>query len=214
MAQFDLIPADYTRRKALRRALAWFAGTLTAVASAIALAWLALYWLSVAQRGELARLQESGRLSAYDAAREREYNERRRALEAELAGLRRLQSRDRLRAFLQAIDAAYVEGVWFDELSFSSLEPSPSPTNGAQRAPRGTAGTIPAPGDVNGAASHAGAITGHAANHLAFAEFMSKLGGQPGIADVRLIDSRLTGHPGAVEARIALRVVDAEQGAR
>ena len=218
MAEFDLIPPDYARGRILRRRMKGFAIALASVASVAALAWLGLHSLVSAESGKVARLQQARQLSAKGEAAAQEYRQRKRAAEQQLEALDELRGRDRVRILVQAIDAAYVEGVWFDALRFYRREILPAGDRRAPAAQPGRARAAAQKAPPRGAAppeiEQYAEITSHAVNHSALAEFLHRLGQQPGISDVRLIDSdmRANAQVAAIDARISLLVDGKSRG--
>ncbi len=214
MAEFDLIPADYAHGRLLRQRVRHFLVALAAITCIVALAWLGLRSLIFMERGQLARLQERAR--SIGEAKGRLEQDRGRILSArrQLEALDELRGRDRVLVFLRAIDAAYVEGMWFDEVRFFRREKVRVPTPGspAAQAPGAAAGNGDAAAKPGAAAlpeiEQAAEIAGYAMNHSALAEFVRRLAEQPGISGVRLVDSgmRTTADVPAIEGRIALVV--------
>lgn len=212
MAEFDLIPPDYARGRILRRRMKALAIVLASVACLVAIAWLGLHSLISAESGKAARLQQAKQLSVKGEAAAQEYRQRKQAVERQLAALDELRGRDRVRIFVRAIDAAYVEGVWFDALRFYRREqlPAGDPRGSAAAPGRARAGAqnaaprVATPAEIE----HYAEIAGHAVNHSALAEFIRRLGHQPGIADVRLIDSGMRAHAevAGIDARISLSI--------
>lgn len=221
MAEFDLIPADYALGRMLRRRMKCFLVTLAAIAGMVALMWLGLHSLLVMERSEVARLQERARHMVEAKARLEQDRERTRGAERQLEALDDLRGRDRLLVFIKAIDAAYVDGVWFDEVRFFRREKlvarAPEAATRATQPPRAGGGKEQAGSNATAKLpdiEQAAEIAGYAVNHSALAEFVRKLGDQPGISGVQLIDSgmRTTADVQAIEARIALLVGDKSRG--
>ncbi len=215
MAEFDLIPPDYARRKLLMRWLRVFVMAFAAVALFIGTARAALQWLLVKQRSEVAQLQEQGRFYARDKQREQQFAERVGAVRRQLVAYEELTGQDTVLVFVSAIDAAYVDGVWFDELRL--LRTEQPRTRGAASPPAQAARPATSMKDDAGNGSairHSGEIVGHAVSHVALAEFLRRLAGQPGVSTVQLAESNLraSGEFTAIEARIAL-VLDAKRRA-
>ncbi len=218
MSEFDLIPPDYARGRILRRHLKTFALALASVAGLAALAWLGLHSLIAAENGKAARLQQATRLTAQGEAAAQEYRQRKQAAERQLEALDELRGRDRVRVLVRAIDAAYVEGVWLDAMKFYRREILPADGARAGAVQPGRARPV-APNAAPGGASppaieQYAEIAGHAVNHSALAEFLRRLGHQPGLADVRLIDSGMSEHAeaAAIDARISLLIDDKARG--
>jgi hypothetical protein len=206
MSEFDLIPPDYVRGRMLKRRIKWSIVALASVAGLVALGWLGLHSLVSLENGEVVRLQEQGRLMALGKAKEEEVRQRSQAAAHQLEVLDELRGRDRVLMFIHAIDAAHVEGVWFDEIRFARRAVG-GPEAGKAPDPKGRAEKPP---EIEQVAE----ITGHAVTHSTLAEFMRALARQPGIAAMRLIDSGMSasGDLQAVGARISLRVDNKARG--
>jgi Fimbrial assembly protein (PilN) len=216
MAEFDLIPSDYAQNRVLRRRVKWFAAALVAIVCLVAFARLALALVTRFENGEVARLQKEGQISAQAKARADEYRQQKLAAEKRLNELDDLMGRDRVRLFLSATDAAYLNGIWFDAIRYYRGETLP--TGSLDALPGGArAGIIvvpkenvPTPGSIaqaRGIEQHV-ELVGHALNHSRVAEFMRALGRQPGIADVRLLDTGLRTYTNAqvVDFKLTLLV--------
>jgi hypothetical protein len=204
MAELDLIPADYAQRQNLRRQLKRFALALAVVACSVGVARSALHLLIFAEKKEVARLQEQERLFAQTQAKVEDYRSRKLATEKQLMALDELRGRGRLRLFLKAVDAAFVENVWFDEMRYYRRD-------------------IPSAGNVDPKPAATGKgpdieqrvdIVGHASNHATLAEFMRRLEGQPGIADVSLVDTRPRAYPNAlvIDLKLSLLIHEKVRG--
>ena len=216
MATLDLIPADYAQRQLLRRRVRRFAAAVVSLACLVALARLTLHFLSSIEKGEVARLRIQEQLVTQGKTRMEEYRNRKLATQQQLIALDELRGRDRLRLFLKALDAAHVENVWLEEIKYYRRDNlaagNPDSPPGIARAgilvvpeksaPQpGTAGTGP---DVEQRVG----ITGQAANHATLAQFMRRLEGQPGIADVSLLDTSRRSYSNAllIEMKLSLLV--------
>ncbi len=218
MAEFDLIPPDYARGKILRRRTKGFALALASVACLVALAWLGLHSLISVESGKAARLQHARQISDQGEAAAREYLQRKQAAERQLQALDELRGRDRIQIFVRAIDAAYVEGVWVDALRFYRREnlAAGHPRPPAAQPGRGRPAVQNAPprGATPPEIEQYAEISGHAVNHSALGEFLRRLGRQPDIAEVRLIDSGMRPHAevAAIDAKISLLIADKARG--
>jgi hypothetical protein len=194
MAELDLIPADYAQRQSLRRQLKRFAAALAVVGCSLGLARSAVHLLTLAEKSQVARLQEQERALAQTKAKVEDYRSRKLATEKQLMALDELRGRDRLRLFLKAVDAAFVENVWFDEMRYYRREILPPGNVDFQ--PKNLP-KPPATGKEPEIEQRV-EIVGHAINHVTLAEFMRRLEGQPGIADVSLVDTRPRAYPNAL----------------
>lgn len=193
MADVDLIPADFTKAQFVRRRVTQL---LIACVSIFVVAGALRLGLSLAMSSEklsIARLEKELQLLARSKAEADNYRQQKLLAENQLAELEDLRGRDRLRLLLQAIDAAYSDGVWLEELRFFRRDPGPngSPLPGGTGAIMAAKQNAPASGATRPSAAQRVEIIGHATNHTRLAEFMRSLGSQPGIAEVRLQDTGL-----------------------
>ena len=217
MAELDLIPADYLQRQVLRRRLRRFVAAIVAIGCLAGLAKLALQVGIATEKAEAARLQTEAQLWAQGRAKIDEYRSRKLAAEKQLAALDELRGRDRLRLLLNALDAAYVDSVWLDEIRYYRGEP-PS-TAALDTVPGGVRSGIVVVQEGVPASSTRGieqrvGISGHAVNHAMVAQFMRKLERQPGIADVSLLDTAPRAYPNAlvIDLKLSLLVDEKARG--
>jgi hypothetical protein len=216
MAEFDLIPKDYAESQVVRRRVKWFAIALVAVVLVLASARLGLAFATRFENGEVARLRNASQVSAQARAAADAYLQQKLAAEKQLSVLDELRGHDRVRLFLGAVDAAYLNGIWFDDIRYYRSETLP--TGSLDALPGGAhAGIIVVPKEnlpAAVAATQAGAIeqhaelVGHALNHSLVADFMRALGGQPGIAQVRLLDTGVRNYSNApvIDFKLTLQV--------
>jgi hypothetical protein len=210
MAELDLIPADYAQRQSLRLQLKRFAAAFAVVACALGLARSALHLLTLAEKSEVARLQEQERALAQTRAKVEDYRGRKLATEKQLMALDELRGRNRLRLFLKAVDAGFVENVWFDEMRYYRRDILP-PSN-VDSQPKNVP-QPPATGKEPEIEQRV-EIVGHAVNHATLAEFMRRLESQPGIADVSLVDTRPRAYPNAlvIDLKLSLLIHEKVRG--
>jgi len=200
VADVDLIPADYSKAQLVRRRARQLLIACVSVVVAVGAARLALNQVMSFEKLSIARLEKEGLRSAQSKAEADKYRQQKLLAEKQLAELDELRGRDRLRLLLQAIDAAYSDSVWFDELRFFRRD-QVLPSGNMSSLPGGAhSGIIVVPRQnvpVSGAAPPLAGIEqrveiiGHATNHTRLAEFMRSLSNQPGIADVRLLNTGL-----------------------
>jgi hypothetical protein len=199
VADVDLIPADYTKAQLVRRRVKQL---LIACVSAIVVVGVARIALSQAisfEKLSIARLEKEGQVSTRNKAEADKFRQQKLLAETQLAELDELRGRARLGLLLRAIDAAYSDRIWFDELRF--FRPDPVATGNTTLLPRGGRSGIIVVPTQNGPASGLAApparieqrvaLVGHATDHTRLAEFMRSLGSQPGIGEVRLLDTGL-----------------------
>jgi hypothetical protein len=199
VADVDLIPADYSKAQSVRRRVRQLLLACVALVVVVGAARLALNLVMSLEKASIARLETEGQLSARTRTAADNFRQQKLLAEKQLAELDELRGRDRLRLLLQAIDAAYSDSIWLDELRFFqrdyALAGKTSLLPGGERSgiivvPRPN---VPAPAAAAAPAvmEQRVEIVGHATSHTRLAEFMRSLGGQPGIAEVRLRDTGL-----------------------
>ncbi len=192
MSELDLIPADYAREQLLLRRLRLTMLVLIAIACLVLLARSGLGVLLAAEKQQVSRLQAKKLLWQQSKAKTDEYTNQALAMEKQLVALDELRGRDHLRLFLEALDNAYMEKVWFDELKYYRRENLPRPKDDAAAPVRQTVAPRPP-----GVEQRVG-VTGHALNHVTLAEFMKKLERQSGVGEVSLLDTSPRTYPNAL----------------
>lgn len=216
MADIDLIPAIWLKRQLVRELVRRFVVAVTAVLALVGGVRVALNHAIVSETANVARLQKAAKIFSQTEARADGYRQQRKIGEAQLSHLDELRGRDRLKVLLQAIDTAYSPSIWLDELRFLRRE---NLTAGTPKPPAGSAGStlLVIPKDnvpIAGAAASRPSveqrveIVGHATDHTRLAEFMRSLSAQPGIADVRLLDTGLRTYTNAqvIDLSLTLRI--------
>jgi hypothetical protein len=186
MSEFNLIPADYAREQVLRRRLRRASAGLLMLCCLVLLARSALGLLVTGERNYLAQLQTKRQLWQESKAKTEQYTREALVAEKQLLALNELRRREHLRLFLEALDTAYVDKVWFDEIKYYRRESLAAGARVEQRI----------------------AMTGHATNHIMLAEFMRKLENQPAIAELTLLDTSPRAYPGGliIDFKLALLV--------
>jgi hypothetical protein len=203
MTEIDLVPADYARMQTARRRLRRLGAALLAIAALTLVARAMLAGALSAGKEDLARLEATQRSWQEAKARTEKHSAEALASEKQLAALAELRGRDHLRLLLDAMDRAYVEKVWFDEIRYFRRE-------------LGSDGTPP---KVAGAsrAQHVEqrvSVVGHAMNHATLAQFMKQLEQQPAVADLALVDTGSRSYPQAtvIDFKLSLGVDPAGKG--
>jgi Tfp pilus assembly protein PilN len=199
VADVDLIPAEYSNTQFVRRRVWQLLLACVSVVVVVGLARLALNLATSFEKVNIARLEKEGQISSRSKAEADNFRQQKLLAEKQLADLDELRGGDRLRLLLRAIDAAYSDSIWLDELRFFRRDPVPGgttkPLPGGERSgiivvPRQNvpaSGASPPPAGIEQRVE----IVGHATNHTRLAEFMRSLGSQPGIVEVRLLDTGL-----------------------
>jgi cell division protein FtsB len=190
MGNMDLIPEDYRQNLGMRRMLHNFIAACMMVVLVVGLAKALIAYLTWRENVQVVRLEQQEQVSQQTKSKTEEYRQQKQVTEQQLAALHELRGSDRVTIFLHAIDHAYSEGVWFDNLRFMRLNSTGTLANLPGAA---NAGIIVVPNDAETPQSleinHSAEIIGHAMNHSVLAEFMRKLGAEPNVADLRLIDT-------------------------
>ncbi len=198
MADIDLIPADYRNLARLRRRLPRVVIAVIAVVLIIGVARFALYRLVSFENAHMAQLQTESNVAARSNADADSFRQRKALAEKQLAELDELRGRDRLSLLLRAIDVAYSDSIWVDHVRFfrgdiPAGETSSLPGVGRSGVIVVPKANVPVPGTApaSAAGEQRAEIVGHATSHTKLAEFMRSLASQPGIAEVRLVDTGL-----------------------
>lgn len=214
MGDMDLIPDDYRHHLDLRRTIRNFIAACVVVLACIGLIKMLLTYLIWRENVQVVRLEQQEQVLQNNKSRTEEFRQQKQVTEQQLAVLNELRGRDRVAFFLQAIDGAYAEGVWFDSLRFmrrsstGTLDNVPGAVN---------TGIIVVPANAETPQSlevnHGAEIVGHAMSHSMLAEFMRKLGTQASVADLRLIDTGTRNYTTmqVVDFNLALQVSEKAQ---
>jgi len=211
----DLVPQDYRRGLRLRRWLRAFGWACAGVALLTGVARLGLAHLVRTVQAGLAAARQLE--AASGAQRAKLADLRRNAAEGQIKALESLRGPAVIGQLFFAIDAATSGKVWFNELSFAREEEL------AEAKPQvRAAGRIVAVAPQAGAAerprraSQRAQIHGQALDHSTLAEFINQLGSQPGIEQVRLINTSARSYPGmqVVDFRLAALMGPQPEAAR
>lgn len=190
----DLIPAEFRR---MRRIKLYLRGMLIASGLLVAiclLGWLGLQTLITKEQQRIARLHQKDGQFQLDQSKMADLRQKKQQIEDQLGALARLRGGDQVAKLLRAIDTAHTPGVWFDSVQLRRASSDESNPHSQKQAP-GNAASRPAlklPG-IFAAMESTGSgvnIMGHALDHSHLAEFMRKLGEQPGMARLYLIDTK------------------------
>ena len=188
MHDINLIPADYTVARRLRRGLRAFGLALAAVAAvtAVGRGWIAVRLSD--GRPMVDQMRKQAKLALDRQTQLAELEARKAAVETRLAALHALRDHATWVAMFEAIDQAYNRNLWFDELAFSRTVQidAPAPANQPAADPPSREQATAPPRISNGFD-----IKGHALDHAAIADFMRTIGAQPGVETVRLTDTGL-----------------------
>jgi len=181
VSELDLIPADYARQQAVRRRLRLLALLLVGLAGVLVLGRVGLGVLLSAEKSQVARLQQKKLVWQDTKAKTDKLVADAATAQQQLLALDELRGREHLRQFLDALDEAHVDRVWFDEIRYFRQESLPVPRD--PRAPK-PAGEAAAP-----RVEQRVAMTGHSTSHATLADFMRRLERQPAIAELTLVDT-------------------------
>ena len=134
MSEFNLIPGDYAREQTARRRLRLALVSFAVLCGFIVLARSALGMLVAIEKDKVAQLEVKKRHWQESKRKTEKYVEEVKVAERQLAALDELRGRDQLRLFLEALDTAYVNKVWFDEIRYYRRDSVPAGTPAQQKA--------------------------------------------------------------------------------
>jgi cell division protein FtsB len=190
MSDIDLIPGEYRKGLALQRHLSRFVMGFVVVLGCVGATRAALGYLMWRERTEVIRIEQQQQELQQSQNQTEVLRQQRQVTEQQLAALDQLRGRDRVAQLLSALDEAYNDHIWLDSVHFQRRDTIGVPANlpGA-----GNSGIVVLP-EAQGAApafevQQGADIIGHATNHSELASFMQSLGGQPAVADLRLINT-------------------------
>jgi len=209
----DLIPGDYRQDRGLRRIVNRFILVCALVISLVGLTRMLLTYLIWRENVQVVRLEQQQQISEQNKSRTEGYRQQMQVTQQQLDALNELRDRDRVAVFLTAIDESFSEGIWFDGMHFmrSNVTGMLANTSGAVKT--GII-VVPAGADVKQStdALLGVEISGHAVTHSLLADFMRKLGADPSVADLRLIDTSTRNYTTVqvVDFKLALQMKKAQ----
>lgn len=167
-------------------------GLLVAILICLGLAKAVLAYLIWHENTRVVQLQQQEQISEQSEAKATAYRAQIQTAEQQLAALNALRGQNRIKILLNAIEAAYSEQIWLDEIRFLPRNTGATSTlNDLPGSAHANLIVVPE-GAENASANQQGVeIIGHAVNHSLLAEFMRQLGQQPGVANMRLMDTGL-----------------------
>jgi hypothetical protein len=196
MADIDLIPKQYLLRKLVQRRLKLLAIALLTLGCVVGAARAALWYGASHEQQEIARLRKNEVDSAQMKARMQDYEQQKATVEKQLKALADVRGRGRTHQLLAALDAAYLPGVWFDEVRSHRAAALQLPTEAVTAMPKPAASATPAPAQAAVAATVPAPrvkqrveLVGHAIDHSRLASLMTRLSAQPAVSDVQLLDT-------------------------
>ena len=215
MAEMDLIPQSYRDALRLRLTLKVFLLALTALLAFVGLGRVGLYSVTRAQQPALDGLRQRQATAASQRTRIDELRAAKAKAETRVKMLAHLRGSDAVAVLSAAIERAINDRVWLQEVKFLrageyvELKPEAvatgyflivpkddNKTNGPDRAWR---------------MQQSLELVGHALDHSAIAEFITRLSSQEEFKDVRLVNSRVHTEPdGEVVDFSALALINFE----
>jgi len=199
VADVDLIPAGYSRVQLVRRRVKQFLIACISVFVVVGILFSALSVATSLERSNVGHLENEIKTATKSNGEVDGYRQQKLLAEKQLTELDQLRGRNRLSLFLRAVDSAYSDSIWLDELHYFRRDPSSSGTATTSPGPARPgivvmpAQNVPVSGEAPNpqSAGQRVEIIGHATSHTRLAEFIRRLTGQPGIAEVRLLDTGL-----------------------
>jgi Fimbrial assembly protein (PilN) len=187
MSDMNLIPDEFRKGLLLRRHLTLFIVTLVMLLTMVAVVRATLGYLVWRERTQVVSLEQRQQALVTNQGKTDLLRQQRQVTEQQLAALDQLRGRDRVKQFLRSIDDAYGEHIWLDGVHFQRREYPGAALNSVGS---GAAAVPEAQPAVTGSQLLQGAeITGHATSHSELATFMQRLGAQPPVTDLRLINT-------------------------
>jgi hypothetical protein len=194
MAEIDMIPRSYRDAVRVGRAVRLFGCALAGVLVLGAVALAGLHWRIAVEEPRLALLRNRTALSEAASKQLALAQVAKATLEQRLAALAALRGAGEIARIGVAIDQSLNRGVWFKQLRFSREEQLLPVT---PVAPPQTGYLVVLPLEEVGKPVESRTwqlsknieIGGEAIDHAALTEFLNRLSGQPGIADVRFLNS-------------------------
>jgi Tfp pilus assembly protein PilN len=219
MAGIDLIPRQYALQRRLWRHCKWFAAAMLSLVCLVAAARGALWFGAVTEHRQLSDLRKNEQHSSDSLAKVRQFEEQKAAAQKELKALADLRGRDRVRMLVEALDQAWLNGIWLDEIRSFRAGNLPS-VNGQAGSP---SSAVPVANPQSAAAQatppaavqdqHRVELAGHAVEHSGLAAFMTLLAAQPAVSDVRLLDTSSNGSSTepSIDFRMSLAITGLRQ---
>ncbi len=211
MDDIDLIPASYRRERQLRERLRGFAALIGVVLVAIVALRVGLSFMIGLQKPALVRLQQHHATIARERQRIETLRVAHERTEQRLHVFEALHGTDVSTPIARAIDQSLNEGVWLQHLRYARTgeyvdvkrDAPPArgsaPPAGAVLPTATTPGVTvlplprddgkPGPSERGWRTTRSLEISGRATDHASLTDFLRALGVQPGVADVRLLNT-------------------------
>jgi Fimbrial assembly protein (PilN) len=187
MGDMDLVPSEFRKERMVRRSLGRFIWAIVLLLGLVAAARATLGYLIWREQAQVVRLEQRQLAYSQTQTRADSLRQQRMVTQQQLSTLEQLQGADRVEQFLRSIDDAYSEHIWLDGVHFQRRENTGAPADVAATPAAGNPGSEP--GAIGVTVFHDAEIIGHASSHSELATFMQRLGAQPAVADLRLINT-------------------------
>ena len=193
----------------MRRIVRGSGWTALGLAAAFGAASAGLAYTINGERAAIAQFKHTHAQARAQQARLTEVTARRDEAHKQLAALDGLRGGAVVGQFVDALETALIDRIWFQEVSFSRDTGPERKQEVAAPAPAAAAkdGRPAAKADDTTVRIEQRAeIRGVASDHAALAQFIERLGVRPGIGQVRLLDTSARSYPGVqvVDFRLAL----------
>jgi hypothetical protein len=211
MNDMDLVPSEFRKGLTLRRNLRRFTWTLVLLLVLVAGARATLGYLIWREQSQVVSLEQQQQALSHTLNETESLRQQRLVTQEQLATLDQLQGADLVEQFLHSVDEAYIDQVWLDSVHLQRRDNPAADANAANSAASG------APAGQTGATGmnvlHDAEIVGHASNHSDLALFMQRLGAQPAVADLRLINTATRSYTSVqvIDFRLALQLRSKER---
>ena len=161
------------------------------------------------------QLQQQEMLARKNQEKVEAYRQQMLTTTQQLAALDALRGENNISTLLHALDAAYNPQIWLDQIHFLRRNDGVTGTlNNLPGATHANLIVVPEGAEHSAPNEQRVEITGHAINHSALAELMSRLGQQPGIANLQLMDTGLRSYTTVqvVDFKLSLRIEPVTKG--
>jgi hypothetical protein len=212
MVNMDLVPEDYRQDVNTRRKVRHFIVACLMALCIVGLAKSLFSYLIWRENVKVIALEQQEQIAQQNKSKTEVSRQQKQITEQQLAALAQLRGSNRVRLFLQAVDDAYSEGVWFDHLRFMRRSSADALTR-ANDAANQSVSIVPIATENASSLeiNHGAEIIGHAVNHSALAEFMRKLGAEKNVEDLRLIDTGMRSYTNVQVVDFSLDLQVSEQ---
>lgn len=210
MTDMDLIPDEFRRELARQRHRSRFMWASLILVGFLVVARATIGYMTWRDQTQVIALQQRQQALSQSQTEADSLRQQRLITQQQLAALNQLKGRDQVSQFMHSIDDAYLEHIWLDSVRFQRREGTGTPAT-AEGVPAIARDSAVDTGDL--AVLHDAEMTGHASSHSELANFMQRLGAQPAVLNLRLINTETRSYTGVqvIDFRLALQMRSKER---